>query len=571
MNRNHRHLQAHPVATKSAAAVALSFLTLLFLFVAAAIPAQAQTPTVIHDFANGTTDACAPQGNIVQGRDGDMYGVGVDGGFKGCGADGYGAVYKISPSGVESIFFNFPAGWDNCASGLTLGSDGNFYGACVFGNPATGHGSLYRLTPSGVFTDLHDFTVSEAGPQFPPIQASDGNFYGVLSYNSGAVPGSVYKFTPAGVFTTIHTFGGGDASPASNLFQASDGNLYGTVSDCSLTGNRGCVYRIGIGGAYKLIYGFVDATGWGPCTGVIQGKNGDLYGATVFGASTGDQGAIYKLTTGGVFTELHAFDSTTDGDCNTGALPSVNLLQVTDGNFYGVNLGGGIGNGGSIYKVTSADVFSTFLFPSTDVDGVQPNSTPIQHTNGLVYGTATSGGGTLNCCQGSFFRVATGDAPFVNLEPTEKTGNVGASVGMFGQGFSSASVVKFGGVAAKSKTLTGTTYLTAVVPAGAHTGTVTVTTGTTTLTSPQTYKVKPKITSLTPSSGPPASLVTLHGTGLIQATTVKFGTVKAARFTVVSDVEVTADVPSGLAAGAVVISITTPGGTAGSLTKFTVQ
>src|SRR6202021_1160915 len=160
--------------------------------------------------------------------------------------------------------------------------------------------------------------LSEAGPQFPPIQASDGNFYGVLSYNSGAVPGSVYKFTPGGVFTTIHTFGGGDASPASNLFQASDGNLYGTVSDCSLTGNRGCVYRIGIGGAYKLIYGFVDATGWGPCTGVIQGKNGDLYGATVVGASTGNQGAIYKLTTAGVFTDLHAFDSTTDGDCNTG-------------------------------------------------------------------------------------------------------------------------------------------------------------------------------------------------------------------------------------------------------------
>jgi hypothetical protein len=65
--------------------------------------------------------------------------------------------------------------------------------------------------------------------------------------------------------------------------------------------------------------------------------------------------------------------------------------------------------------------------------------------------------------------------------------------------------------------------------------------------------------------------VTLHGTGLIQATTVKFGTVKATKFTVVSDVEVTADVPSGLAAGAVVISITTPGGTADSPTKFTVQ
>jgi len=52
---------------------------------------------------------------------------------------------------------------------------------------------------------------------------------------------------------------------------------------------------------------------------------------------------------------------------------------------------------------------------------------------------------------------------------------------------------------------------------------------------------------------------------------VKFGTVKAATFTVVSDSQVTAVVPSGLAAGAVKISITTPGGTASSSTKFTVN
>jgi hypothetical protein len=142
---------------------------------------------------------------------------------------------------------------------------------------------------------------------------------------------------------------------------------------------------------------------------------------------------------------------------------------------------------------------------------------------------------------------------------------------MFGQGFSSASVVKFGGVAAASVTLSGTTYLTAVVPVGAHTGTVTVTTSATTLTSPQTYKVKPKVTSFTPPSGPAGTLVTINGTGLIQATTVKFGTVKATTFTVVSDSRVTAVVPSGLAAGAVPISITTPGGAANSPTKFTVQ
>jgi hypothetical protein len=219
-------------------------------------------------------------------------------------------------------------------------------------------------------------------------------------------------------------------------------------------------------------------------------------------------------------------------------------------------------------------VFTAFLLPNPPVDGDLPSSTLIQNTNGLVYGTTPSGGGGTcpgGACFGTFFSVATGDVPFVSLEPTQKTGNVGASVGMFGQGFSSASVVKFGGVAAASVTLSGTTYLTAVVPVGAHTGTVTVTTGATALKSPQTYKVKPKITSFTPPSGPVATLVTINGTGLIQATAVKFGTVKATTLTVVSDSKVTAVVPSGLAAGAVTISITTPGGTANSPTKFTVN
>jgi len=62
-------------------------------------------------------------------------------------------------------------------------------------------------------------------------------------------------------------------------------------------------------------------------------------------------------------------------------------------------------------------------------------------------------------------------------------------VGMFGQGFDSSSVVKFGGVAATSITLTGSTYIVAKVPVGAVDGKVTVTTGSTTLTSTQTFIV----------------------------------------------------------------------------------
>ncbi len=393
-----------------------------------------------------------------------------------------------------------------------------------------------------------------------------------MSGNEVQVCGNIYKLTPAGVYTNLHTFVFNSECHSSNLFQASDGNLYGTLNACALTASQGCVYKITTAGVFKEIYGFPTTTGYRPCTGVIQGKDGKLYGATNLGAAN-NLGSIYKLTTAGVYTDLHDFNNTTDAECgNNVARANVNLLQVTDGSFYGVNGLGGPSGGGSIYKLTSAGVFTAFLFPNPTVDGNFPASTLLQNTNGTVYGTTPSGGPTsCNPCQGVFFSVATGDAAFVNLEPTQKTAIVGTKVGMFGQGFSSATVVKFGGVASISVTLSGTTYLTAKVPVGAITGAVTVTTGSTTLTSPQTFKVKPKITSFSPPSGSVGTPVTVNGTGLIQATTVKFGTVTATTFTVVSDSEVTTDVPSGLVPGSVTISITTPGGTANSPTKFTVN
>jgi uncharacterized repeat protein (TIGR03803 family) len=536
---------------------------------AAAVPAQAQTPTTLHAFPLGSTDACAPEDNIVQGRDGNMYGVGVA-----CGASGTGAMYKISTTGTESVVFSFPSTWSTCLSGLTLGSDGNFYGTC-FTNPG-GNGGIFQLTPAGVFTDKHDFSGvnGDTEPVYGPVQAADGNFYGTTGYYPFSC-GNIYKLTSAGVYTNLHTFSGSDCGPASSLFQASDGNLYGTLYACALNSGfgLGCVYKITTAGVFTEIYAFAGSTGQNPCTGVIQGKDGKLYGATNQGAAN-NSGNIYKLTTAGVFTDLHDFNNTTDASCgdNVGRT-TVNLLQVTDGSFYGVNGINGPSGGGSIYKLTSANVFTAFLFPSPPpVDGGAPLSTLIQNTNGLAYGTTVSGGPiSCNPCQGVFFSVATGDAAFVNLEPTQKAGFVSARVGMFGQGFNSSSMVKFGGVASTTVTRSGSTYLTAVVPVGAKTGAVTVTTGATTLTTPQTFKVKPKITSFTPPSGPVGTPVTITGTGLIQATAVKFGTVQATTFSVVSDSEVTADVPSGLSPGSVTISITTPGGTANSPTKFVVN
>lgn len=135
-----------------------------------------------------------------------------------------------------------------------------------------------------------------------------------------------------------------------------------------------------------------------------------------------------------------------------------------------------------------------------------------------------------------------------------------------GQDFTGATKVEFGGVAATFKVVSDS-ELTAVVPATAVTGVVKVITAAkTTLTALSKFKVLPTIESISPTSGPVGTLVTIAGTGLKGATKVTVDG-KLASFTSVSGTEITVTVPSTAATGTIVV--TTAGGTATSVT-FTV-
>jgi uncharacterized repeat protein (TIGR03803 family) len=63
--------------------------------------------------------------------------------------------------------------------GLTLASDGNFYGTTVDGG-STDSGTIFRMTPQGTVTVLHNFTGADGqGPSKSLVQALDGSLYGL--------------------------------------------------------------------------------------------------------------------------------------------------------------------------------------------------------------------------------------------------------------------------------------------------------------------------------------------------------------------------------------------------------
>ena len=160
----------------------------------------------------------------------------------------------------------------------------------------------------------------------------------------------------------------------------------------------------------------------------------------------------------------------------------------------------------------------------------------------------------------------------VTLPATSKRklseGSKNSKVSILGQGFTGTTAVSFNGVNAITFSIKSDTYLTATVPSGAKTGTVTVTRPGSSLASIQQFKVTPTISSISPTSGPIGIVVTLNGTGLTQTTKVSFGGVNATTFTVNSDSKVTATVPAGAKTGK--ITVTTAGGSATSSSTFNV-
>jgi uncharacterized repeat protein (TIGR03803 family) len=157
--------------------------------------------TDLHIFKGYPADGNEPAGAIAQGNDGNFYGATYAG-----GAYNQGAIFKITPAGKFTLLHSFEQagsvlGGKNPLSGLTLGSDGNFYGSIAGGQ--NGYGALYRVTTGGSVTFLYNFCppnshcVDGFGPQTPLVQHTNGKFYGSTAGNS--LGGSVFYSLDAGL------------------------------------------------------------------------------------------------------------------------------------------------------------------------------------------------------------------------------------------------------------------------------------------------------------------------------------------------------------------------------------
>jgi uncharacterized repeat protein (TIGR03803 family) len=237
------------------------------------------------------------------------------------------------------------------------------------------------------------------------VQGLNGNFYGT-TYVGGANCtsdggcGTVFEITAGGKLTTLYSFCSqpnctDGEIPAGGLVLATNGNFYGTTGSGGTTG-AGTFFRITSAGKLTTLYSFCSqpncTDGKGPGALVQSPANGNFYGTT-FSSGANNEGTIFEITPAGKLTTLYSFCSQpncTDGKSSYGA-----LVQATNGSFYGTTFSGGANGDGTVFKITPAGQLTTlysFCSQASCIDGLYPDWSLVQAINGNFYGTTYSGG-----------------------------------------------------------------------------------------------------------------------------------------------------------------------------------
>jgi uncharacterized repeat protein (TIGR03803 family) len=393
-----------------------------------------QVESILYTFTGngpGTADGWSPSGGLVMDSLGNLYGTTVNGG----GSEDSGTVFKISPSGQETILHSFGASTDGVSpyGGLVMDAQGNLYGTTRGGGGSTitcgegivcggSSGSVFKITADGTETILHSFqwpSTDGLEPDDGLVMDSGGNLYGTTSAGGNSTGcGTVFKVTPGGAETVLYSFSGPDgcnpgeedvtglSNGGPGLVMDADGNLYGTTYDGGASG-QGVVFKMAPNGTETVIHSFAnDGTdGYNPLGGLANDNRGNLYGSTSSGG-TSVFGTIFKITPSGAESILFNFNG------NGLLWPQPGLLLDSHQNLYGTSAGDEP-IPGAVFQLAPSGVLTILhQFPGYpgDSDGSYPQGRLLLAANGSLYG-ATSGGDPSN--SGTVF----GLSPSVNPTP----------------------------------------------------------------------------------------------------------------------------------------------------------
>jgi len=266
--------------------------------------------TVLYTFQGGS-DGGYPQGSLIADTSGNFYGVTGEGGY---GAECCGTVFEVQPNGNKITLYTFQGGSDGAypVGGLIADAAGNLYGMTDIGGGTgcggDGCGTVFKLTPGGTESVLYAFQGITDG-QFPEaglITDDAGDLYGTTTWGGTSDAGTVFEVTPAGQKTVLYSFKGGSYGgyPEAGLIMDKKGNLYGTTygggaTGCKKQGFEGCgtAFELTPGGTETVLCRFDQAGGGNPAAPLLSSASHGalfLFGTTYAGGK-GNNGAVFEL------------------------------------------------------------------------------------------------------------------------------------------------------------------------------------------------------------------------------------------------------------------------------------
>lgn len=348
--------------------------------------AKAQTLVVLHTFT-GKNDGGTPLGGLVRDTAGNLYGTTYGG-----GKAGLGTVFKLDSTGKETVLHNFTGKTDGAYpwSGLFRDTAGNLYGTGEAGGKFH-YGAMYKVSPTGTETVLYSFPGLKGGgfPFAAPVRDSAGNTYTTLWKGGARGYGGVFKLTPTGKGSVLYSFQGltDGGYPYDNLILDSANNLYGTTYWGGTSAEAGVVFKVAPTGKETVLYKFTGGDdGGNPWSSLVRDSAGNLYGTTFSGGKAG-YGVVFKLDTSGTETVLHSFQGGNDGEN-----PVAGLTMDASGNLFGTTFYGGTSGLGTVFEVDSNGVESVLYSFTGGKDGGNPWGGVIEDGSGNLYGTTEYGG-----------------------------------------------------------------------------------------------------------------------------------------------------------------------------------
>ena len=368
--------------------------------------AAAQTESLLRSFSGATTDGSVPYAGLVADTKGNFYGTTVAGGSGTSCNLGCGTVFKITANGKETVMHSFAGGTTDGAAPygpLVVDVSGNLYGTTSSGGP-NGAGTVFKLTPTGTETILYSFGAPLSGDGSSPrgrlAMDAAGNLYGTTFEGGAHYVGTVFEVTPSGTETILYSFTGGTDGgyPFGGVVQDKNGNLYGTTYMAGEDG-FGTVFELSATGTETVLYSFKGGSdGEFPAAAPVLDTKGNLYGTTEGGGKHAE-GTVYRVAPA-TSTEivLYSFGSA----ANDGAQPYAGVILDAKNNVYGTTITGGAFGNGIAYKVTPTGVESILHSFGASGDGLDPYGGLIVTATGDLYGT-TALGGTDDL--GTIFRI----------------------------------------------------------------------------------------------------------------------------------------------------------------------